>query len=1387
MKFKFLSVLMLAGMSFTTQAQQVTVSPLPQEITWGEKAFDAGFSYTLSGEQDADTDALRVLKAKVPQGNGTAVKIVIGERGDASVASYTGKIPEKKEGYYLKVTPEEVIIAGNDGNGTFYGVQTFLQIASQPEVMQVEVTDYPDVIDRGVVEGFYGNPWSTTDRKRQFEFYGENKMNVYIYGPKDDPYHRAKWREPYPEAEAAVIKELVQSAHENKVQFVWALHPGNDIKWTEEDRKNVVNKLELMYAMGVRAFSLFFDDIGGEGTDPTRQSELVNYVTKNFINKYPELPPIIFCPTSYNRAWSGDGSYLRTIGSNMDKGVRIMWTGNSVVDMINKSDMDWINAQINRNAYIWLNYPTNDYCIDRMLMGPTYGNDLNIAGQLSGFTANPSEYAEASKVSLYSIADYTWNMTAYDSNASWERAIKYLMPEHAEAFHIFCEHNIDLGSTYHGLRRDNESKRFADDEAKFKTAIANGLNQEAFDLIRPHFDEMVAAAEELLSPELAKEPMTVEMTPWYQVMKLMGQRGQKLCSLYTAIAEDRPEDFIATYKEMIELETEQKAIRSRNFEGSIKSPNPTVSGTVISPFLKQYVGILIAEYKKHYSEGWENFPAVLIEDGKYYIKCNGKFLTNVSGSAFPTFVAEEDDINPQRQEWEITMDYNTNRYKIVNAQDQRYLNEKGEFTVSETTNPYEPVWHTYNITRLNGKYAIQNAGSAGNNYWTANATRISTGSSTAYTPDNFIFELVPLNSSEPEAYPTIINGGAYYIVNPADGKYLTSISGDNIPKFQEPKVEDASQNQSWTFSIEPATNRYKIVNVADNRNLNEMAQFGTAYGATWNTFIIQEMDGLFCIRCAGDAGTKFWEIANGRVQQGDKAESESYVFKLIEAPEPKPDEAANSVFYKRGLVTDASQIADGDYVVIQNVNTGNLNRQGYLYYADDSKFLTYLSGYYQTELSSMKSAFPDRYVFQVAKDDKGISFKNVTSGKYIPNDVASGAYVPTTDASKTKFLLESSSKADFSWKIKSAANGMYINGEPGYPVVWTDEHPMRIYKVAEIEDPATTTIPAWFRIGTTDGNTGVRMMLPADETILAMQNTQEGNRDETLWALEESPDIAGRYTLINKAHTTGSVDWQTTTITEALMSQFGYSEDKDYGIYVKTTSTEALPAWTMYRVNGGSSLKRFIHHNGNLVEETADPQATGRNWKLIPTVSLQSVRSGLAVGAFSAPVATAIPEGVLVYAAVAKTESQVTLKALSGTVLPANMPVIVAASEAGVYEMTPTDATTDVVKAETNLLSATAGYSLLAPADALTLNFMDDEAVFNIAKTGDPLAAYSVYLKDTTQGSKTLFFDQMPPTSVDQIEAGISGENTVYDLSGRRVVNPTKGVYIQNGQKIIVK
>ena len=46
----------------------------------------------------------------------------------------------------------------------------------------------------GIVEGFYGVPWNFNIRADLLQFCGEYKLNSYIYAPKDDEYHRSKWR-----------------------------------------------------------------------------------------------------------------------------------------------------------------------------------------------------------------------------------------------------------------------------------------------------------------------------------------------------------------------------------------------------------------------------------------------------------------------------------------------------------------------------------------------------------------------------------------------------------------------------------------------------------------------------------------------------------------------------------------------------------------------------------------------------------------------------------------------------------------------------------------------------------------------------------------------------------------------------------------------------------------------------------------------------------------------------------------------------------------------------------------------------------------------------------------------------------------------------------------
>ena len=882
-KNRFLVSWMAAFSFLAAAAQTVNVSPLPQRLVWGDKAFDQPESVVINGADEADADAVALLRSNFAEGK-KGIKVVIGERGDKVVKAYEKQIPNKVEGYYLSIGKKQVVIAGNDEAGTYYGVQTFLQMASQPEVMAAEVQDWPDVLERGVVEGFYGNPWSHIDRLRQFDFYGKNKLNVYIYGPKDDPYHRNQWREPYPEKEAQLISELAKAAAQNKVDFVWAMHPGGDIQWTEADLNSSVQKLEWMYDLGVRAFAIFFDDIfGAEQSKGAKQAEYMNALNREFVQKHSDVAPLILCPTQYNKSWSG-GSYLSDLGTTMDKDIRIMWTGATVVDMINKVDMDWINAQIKRNAYIWLNYPVNDFCIDHMLMGPTYGNDLDIAEQLSGFVSNPMEYAEASKVSLYSIADYTWNMDAYSSQSSWEQALQVLMPEHVEAFRIFCQHNVDLGPTGHGLRRKGESAEFKKSAETFAAAMEAGYSAEAVAAMNEEFKSMVNAADELLGS--TEEPeLLAEITPWVQVMKIIGQRGEKVMDLYTLLNKGDEKSFIAVYEELVALEQVQKAVISRGFEGSIKKPNPTVANEVVGPFIKTCTKSLIREYKSKHAYRTDVFPAELIEEGRYYIKVNGRWLTDANANPdrtgdFPVLQASEDVINPQRQEWNITIDPITERYKITNAQDGRYINEMGNFWRDKNNNPYDPAWHSFNIYRLNGKYAIQTAGNAGGRVWTADEERINQSSEKSVRYEHFIFEIIPVGG-EAAASPAFEPGDLVYIID-NDGRYLTNTNVNGVggtPEFM-PKSDDASQ--LWLFCLVDETGRFSLNSAADGRYVNELCNFGTNdYNATWNTYVLQEKGGMFSIQNAGNAGRNYWVVDGKHPSTANISWAESFQFKIV--------------------------------------------------------------------------------------------------------------------------------------------------------------------------------------------------------------------------------------------------------------------------------------------------------------------------------------------------------------------------------------------------------------------------------------------------------------------------------------------------------------------------
>lgn len=560
MKKRTLSFFISAFVSSMIAVAQVSnVSPVPHEVTTG--------------------DIYPIVKGKYIEG-------IIGK--DKAVKKYKKLVPEKAESYYLSIDKKgNVVLAARDEQGLFYGQQTYLSIKEDGKLQECTIRDWPDVAWRGVVEGFYGQPWSHTDRIRQLFFYGQNKLNVYIYGPKDDPYHRDHWRDPYPQAEAREIKDLVDVAKANHVKFYWAIHPGVDIKWNDEDRDNLINKLEKMYELGVRSFAVFFDDIWGEGAKGDKQADLLNYIDNHFVKAKKDVSPLLLCPTEYNRAWSSDDSeYLHSLGSTLNKGIEVMWTGNSVVHCIDKESMEWINKRIQRKGYIWWNFPVNDFVRDHILLGPAYGNGLDIADDVSGFVSNPMQYAESSKLALFNIADYTWNMANYDYKSSWEKALVDIMPINHDALRTFATYNEDLGANGHGFRRE-ESRELVEAAKAACEGDVSGIIH-----IKRACDKLDDAARVLIK---SKDNITLvnELIPWIVQSINVANYGNLICdaALNNDLVAENYDKIKDMSKRMYDLENDKSALHP--YQTGIKTAT-----RVLMPTLNTILKNAVEKYNK---------------------------------------------------------------------------------------------------------------------------------------------------------------------------------------------------------------------------------------------------------------------------------------------------------------------------------------------------------------------------------------------------------------------------------------------------------------------------------------------------------------------------------------------------------------------------------------------------------------------------------------------------------------------------------------------------------------------------------------------------------------------------------------------------------------------
>ncbi len=289
----------------------------------------------------------------------------------------------------------------------------------------------------GVVEGFYGRPWSAVQRRQLFLWMRSWGMNTYLYAPKDDLKHRTCWRELYTDEEAGALKSLIRDCQDQGLNFIYAIAPGLDLAYANKTDATILRqKSAQMIALGCRAFALLFDDIqptlSPEDTKTFRsvaaaQSFVANEFLR-FLRAQASDPALLFCPTPYCRRMSGPpghSDYLKQMGKLLDPAVQIFWTGPEIIsETITVQSIRELRSVLRRRPLIWDNLHANDYDLRRIYLGPYSGRPLELRSEIRGILSNPNCEFEANYVPLRTLARYAQAGDRWDSAQAYRDALK---------------------------------------------------------------------------------------------------------------------------------------------------------------------------------------------------------------------------------------------------------------------------------------------------------------------------------------------------------------------------------------------------------------------------------------------------------------------------------------------------------------------------------------------------------------------------------------------------------------------------------------------------------------------------------------------------------------------------------------------------------------------------------------------------------------------------------------------------------------------------------------------------------------------------------------------------------------------------------------------------
>ncbi len=339
--------------------------------------------------------------------------------------------------------------------GALYAIRAAVAIygVNAGRTADATVVDYPSFVHRGLLEGFYGRSYTAGQRATLLALSDYLRLDTYIYGPKCDCHaSQGDWRDGYgtgpvpawSTTEACgdceqscepvsgdTIRAAADDASRRLMRFVWAFSPfharGFQNGRYDQELAAMKGKVDVLFAIGVREFALFIDDIdgnagsGGDAAQGAVHAKLVNALDTYVRTKNPTTH-VMMVGNTYSGAPNGYTDALRAL----NPGVEVLWTGPQIVPtQITAADLAPVASSIGRRPSLWDNWAYK---------GALEGRAADLPTQALGYFVNPVESecalgqdqtrepnVDRIQLSLGTIADYSWDAGRYAaSDASRE-------------------------------------------------------------------------------------------------------------------------------------------------------------------------------------------------------------------------------------------------------------------------------------------------------------------------------------------------------------------------------------------------------------------------------------------------------------------------------------------------------------------------------------------------------------------------------------------------------------------------------------------------------------------------------------------------------------------------------------------------------------------------------------------------------------------------------------------------------------------------------------------------------------------------------------------------------------------------------------------------------